>query len=140
MKLEFCTACGDEEPAKLVFHEIFPAAVAGEVETNLRTLCRLCDSKLALRLVASDTEEANRARSGYLAAASHDVRQPLYALSLFLETLKNRPHDEKSRTVIERMEETLDVAKNLIDTTLDLSKFDSTAILPAYEMFPIQAV
>jgi len=82
-------------------------------------------------LMARDrAEEANRAKSQFLAAASHDLRQPLHALSLFSATLSLRAADGTTSEIAGQINKALASLSTLVDSLLDISKLDAGAIRP----------
>jgi len=92
---------------------------------------------LARRLQAREAEaQAARARaeaasvskSSFLAAASHDLRQPLHALSLLLATLQERTHDAIASEMLEKIAISAASLDNLFKGLLDLSRFDAGAV------------
>jgi signal transduction histidine kinase/ActR/RegA family two-component response regulator len=78
-------------------------------------------------------ERANSAKTGFLAAASHELRQPLQALNLFVNVLSNRDHDEKTREIVEHIGESTLALENLLNALLDISKLDAGLIVPEVE-------
>jgi signal transduction histidine kinase/CheY-like chemotaxis protein len=85
-------------------------------------------------------EQADLAKSRFLAAASHDLRQPLHALSLFSATLRELELDAKQRSVVEQIYRNIDSLEALFDELLDISKLDAGYIRPNIVDFPIQRV
>lgn len=78
-------------------------------------------------------------RAKLLAAASHDLRQPLHSQALFVDALLAAPiADERTRYLAERIGATSDSLRTLLDGLLDISKLDADAVTPRYEKFPIQ--
>jgi CheY-like chemotaxis protein/two-component sensor histidine kinase len=75
-------------------------------------------------------EEANRAKSQFLAAASHDLRQPLHALSLFSATLTLRAADSTTGEIASHIDKALASLAALVDSLLDISKLDAGAVRP----------
>jgi len=75
-----------------------------------------------------EAEKANLAKSQFLAAASHDIRQPLQAVNLFLSSLKNRSRDVQDALLFERMEASVDSMSELLNSLLDVSKLDAQAV------------
>ncbi len=70
-------------------------------------------------------EKANQAKTDFLAAASHDLRQPIHAMSLLLNVLE-QPHDTQSVSrVTEQMRGTLDSLTHLLNALLDISRLDA---------------
>lgn len=81
-------------------------------------------------LVAIDAaEQANNAKSRFLAAASHDLRQPLSALSLYTGVLNNLPQ-EADRKVVANMQSCIDSLSGLLTDLLDLSKLQAGVVNP----------
>ncbi|MDZ4202102.1 MAG: HAMP domain-containing sensor histidine kinase [Gallionella sp.] len=95
-------------------------------------------------LVAQLTDEKQHAELGskmkskFFAAASHDLRQPMHALTLFVDVLKHRPHDEESARLIGQIERSVEVMATMFDALLDLSKLDAGVVQPQFEDFAIQ--
>lgn len=86
-------------------------------------------------------ERAIVAKSRFLAAASHDLRQPLHAMGLFLSALGNREHDPRKLEIIEDMGKSTEALNGLFNSLLDVSRLDAEIIefnpthLPAASMF-----
>jgi signal transduction histidine kinase/ActR/RegA family two-component response regulator len=76
----------------------------------------------------AEADRANNSKSKFLAAASHDLRQPLYSLSLFTSVLDESTKDPKTRKIIEQVNMSVDALKNLFDALLDISKLDAGAV------------
>jgi two-component system, sensor histidine kinase len=75
-------------------------------------------------------EQASLAKSQFLAAASHDLRQPLYALGLFSSSLNELRLDERGRDVVRRIQNSIGVMDSLFDGLLDLSKLEAGVVEP----------
>lgn len=96
------------------------------------------------RLVGQLTEEkqraeqANRMKSGFLAAASHDLRQPIHALMLFVEALKSHVQDKEGINLHHKIEHSVEVLGGMLDALLDVSRLDAGAIRPCYQWFSMQ--
>jgi signal transduction histidine kinase/CheY-like chemotaxis protein len=79
------------------------------------------------------TEElvaANQAKSRFLAAASHDLRQPMHALGLFVAQLKDRVRSPESAPLILRVEAAVAALQGLLDALLDVSRLDAGVVTP----------
>ncbi len=85
-------------------------------------------------------EQANLAKSKFLAAASHDLRQPLHAQGLFLIALKARLSDPELSELAHRIEKSTDTLRTLLDGLLDISKLDAGTLTPSLESFALQDV
>ncbi|WP_448206150.1 ATP-binding response regulator [Azospirillum sp. sgz302134] len=77
------------------------------------------------RAAAETAEDASAAKSRFLAMASHDLRQPMMALRLFLEVLNHRVGDPALRPVLDRANETLSALTDLFESLLDLSQLET---------------
>ncbi len=82
-------------------------------------------------------EEANRAKSRFLAAASHDLRQPLHALSLYGALLQRQANTPELKRVAEQMDVSLRSLTTLFDALLDISKLDAGVVQPNREKVPL---
>ncbi len=89
------------------------------------------------RRARAKAERANRAKSRFLAAASHDLRQPLQAARLFVAALRNRASDAASCEIVDRLDEAMASTENLLNALLDLSRLDAGALEPEIEDTPI---
>jgi len=83
-------------------------------------------------------ERANKANSAFLAAASHDLRQPVQALSLLNGALRRTVKDERALEMIEHQETSLTAMTNLLNSLLDISRLDAGVVSPDFESFPMQ--
>ena len=95
--------------------------------------------------VRRDTErqliEANRAKSRLLAAASHDLRQPVQTLNLLNRAaVRHAGTNVALRNVLERQQLALDTMGALLTSVLDISKLDSGAVRPEIVACPVEAV
>ncbi|MCK4711035.1 MAG: response regulator [Gammaproteobacteria bacterium] len=82
----------------------------------------------SLKIEKNKSESANLAKSRFLAAASHDLRQPLQALTLFTEALKEDVKEEKHHMLVDRVAKSLDALKGLLNSLLDISKLDAGGV------------
>jgi len=87
-----------------------------------------------------DAEAANVAKSRFLAQASHDLRQPLHAIGLFVETIADHPVDDKVASVISRVRRSLDSLSKLFESLLDVSLFDTGRIKVSLEHIRAQSL
>ncbi|MDA8127265.1 MAG: ATP-binding protein [Betaproteobacteria bacterium] len=83
-------------------------------------------------------ERANQAKSRFFAAASHDLRQPLHALSLFVAALKVRNRQPESQTLIDNIEASTAAMELLFDALLDISRLDAGTIEAHPVHFPLR--
>ncbi len=87
-----------------------------------------------LRSQKDRAEAADRAKSVFLAAASHDLRQPIHAMGLFLTALRTMAHapsavhPEELADICRRMQSSLDGLGQLLNMLLDVSRLDANAV------------
>lgn len=81
-------------------------------------------AEVALRSAKVEAELANKAKSRFLAAASHDLRQPLAAMTLYVDILKVRA-TERDRSVVSKLEACCASLSELLKKLLDMSKLDA---------------
>jgi signal transduction histidine kinase/CheY-like chemotaxis protein len=110
-----------------------PEAIAGSV-TDM-TEWRHKESQLLTERQAAETaqmeaEKANYAKGRFLATASHDMRQPIQASSLFLSILKNSSLNDEQERVVRYLEQANRACTDLLDTFLNASRFDADDIKP----------
>jgi signal transduction histidine kinase len=83
-----------------------------------------------LRSLRAAAEEANVTKSRFFAAASHDLRQPLHALGLFVETLQERAREADDRALVAGIRASTDRLSHMFNALLDLSRLDAGRVLP----------
>ncbi len=81
---------------------------------------------------------ANQTKSRFLAAASHDLRQPVHSLALFNEALAPEVKTQRGRALLDSINVTLMAHNSLLDSLLDISKLDAGVIEPKVAKFPIK--
>ncbi|WP_428623075.1 NahK/ErcS family hybrid sensor histidine kinase/response regulator, partial [Sedimenticola sp.] len=91
-----------------------------------------------LRLAKEAAEQANLSKDKYLAAASHDLLQPMNAARLLVSTLRERTLAEQDSYLVERVHLALEGAEELLNDLLYISKLDQQAVQPKFEVFSIQ--
>ena len=84
----------------------------------------------AQKEVAQQLDEANRAKSRFLAAASHDLRQPIQTLNLLNRAAKNTATDPTHQNIIDKQQKSLDSMSNLLNALLDISKLEAGIVKP----------
>jgi two-component sensor histidine kinase/PAS domain-containing protein len=78
-----------------------------------------------LELAKAVAERADRDRSRFLAAASHDLRQPLQSMSMLHGLLAAKASDPAMLRLIARLDETIDTMSGILDTLLDLNQMEA---------------
>lgn len=94
-----------------------------EIRERERIQCELREARDA-------AEAANQSKDKYLAAASHDLLQPLNAARLLISTLRERALPSAEANLVERTHQALEGAEDLLADLLDIARLDSRAIRP----------
>ena len=91
----------------------------------------------ALAVAKRAAEEANLAKSRFLAAASHDLRQPLHAVGILVSALAARLDDGRQKEIAAQIGECLETVSCLFDALLDISKLDAGVVSPDFAPVPL---
>jgi two-component system CheB/CheR fusion protein len=98
------------------------------------------EAAAALEYARLQADSANIAKSRFLAAASHDLRQPLQALVLLQELLVKVVVDEKAKKLVGRLDQTLGGMAGMLNALLDINQSEAGTVRAKIETFPIGAV
>jgi signal transduction histidine kinase len=104
-------------------------------EADERHMVELMESERRLQEALKAAEHASRAKSRFLAAASHDLRQPLHAFSFLAAALDMRCLDAPSREILQKMTDALEDLSVEFDALLDISKLDAGLVPIATSSF-----
>jgi signal transduction histidine kinase len=85
-----------------------------------------------------EAEKANRAKTDFLAAASHDLRQPLHAMQMYIAALREKSDNLETLDIIDNIDAVSVSTARLLSALLDVSQLESGAIKPQFEDFAIQ--
>jgi signal transduction histidine kinase/CheY-like chemotaxis protein len=100
----------------------------------------LWEQGVGLQNAKEDADRANKAKSVFLASASHDLRQPLNAMQMYIAALKTKVNDEEVLKIIEDINSVSASTARLLNALLDVSELEVGAIKPRYEEFPINNI
>ncbi|EIK94591.1 pas pac sensor hybrid histidine kinase [Pseudomonas sp. M47T1] len=101
---------------------------------------RVSERTEELREARDAAQAANLSKDKYLAAASHDLLQPLNAARLLISTLRERPLPVAEKGLVERTHQALEGAEDLLTDLLDISRLDQAAIKPDIDVYPLDEV
>jgi Na+/proline symporter/signal transduction histidine kinase len=107
-----------------------------QVESELREIAETLEMRVEerteqLRQAKLEAEQANHSKTKFVAAASHDLLQPMNAARLFVSALRSRDlGDAEVVSLAERVDTSLRAAEELVDALLDISKLDAGAVQP----------
>ncbi|AWJ94782.1 hybrid sensor histidine kinase/response regulator (plasmid) [Azospirillum baldaniorum] len=108
---------------------INPMRQNGQIIAWVGTAVDVHDSRMAREAA----EQADRSKSRFLAAASHDLRQPMQSMFFFAEALHSHVHSPRGRDALAMLERGMETLKGLLDSLLDVSQLDAGVIEPRIE-------
>jgi signal transduction histidine kinase len=109
------------------YRESFERIVGLKLRTEALAV-QLRAEKVVADAARAEAEIANRAKTQFFAAASHDLRQPLHAMGLFAEALRARSHDPEVARLVHSINESVDALEGLFSELLDITRIDSGGI------------
>ena len=108
--------------------------MASKLKGSYATLERKVDER------TQQLQIANQAKSRFLAAASHDLRQPLHALNLFVAQLRTETDPDEKKRLAVRIDAAVANMNELFNALLDISKLDAGALNISISEFPVNSV
>lgn len=109
-----------------------------EVDESVRLRNQNLDLVAELRKQKDEAEQANIAKSKFLAAASHDLRQPLHALALFTSILDESIQYPGVRKVVEQIRGSVEALQSLFNALLDISRLEAGVLKAEKLVFDLQ--
>jgi two-component system, sensor histidine kinase len=116
------------------------AAAIRDVTDRKRVESELVSARQSADAAREAADRANRGKSGFLATASHDLRQPLQTLSLLNGTLRRMVFDADAGQILAQQEQAIGAMSRLLNALLDISKLESGAVKPDPSDFSISAL
>lgn len=101
-------------------------------------LRRVTEEKMDAEQRRQIAEQAIHAKNNFLAAASHDLRQPLHALGLFLSVLERRLTDSENLDVLQKIKHSSEALNTLFNSLLDISRLDAGVVEVVPQTFVIK--
>ncbi len=93
-----------------------------------------------LEAAKEEAERANRAKSLFLASASHDLRQPMHAMRMYIAALRHQVKDKEAQAIVTDIEAVSNSTARLLNALLDVSRLEAGAVHPHFEVFAVQEV
>jgi signal transduction histidine kinase/ActR/RegA family two-component response regulator len=87
-----------------------------------------------LKTALDSASEANRAKTQFLAAASHDLRQPIHSMNVLVAALMSRQLDGTTREIVTLLDSVNQMLSKQLDGLLDISKLDAGIVKPSMEI------
>jgi signal transduction histidine kinase len=103
-------------------------------------IARLQAASRRLQEARGEAEAANVAKTKFLAAASHDLRQPMQALSMYASVLEERVTEASALRVVHGIKLSVTTLEQMFDSLLDISKIESGVVKPNVVAFPLMAL
>lgn len=128
---------GSEFPAEISLSP-FSSASGSFVSSVIRDVTSRKAMEADLIAARQEAERANKANTAFLAAASHDLRQPVQALALLNGALRRTVNSDLAVEMVESQRHSLDAMTNLLNSLLDISRLDAGKVEPEFEDFRIQ--
>src|SRR5690554_1216740 len=107
--------------------EVFRESIQIRDENREQNM-KLENDKLIIEKALNVARKANEEKNRFMAAASHDLRQPLHAMTLFLGSLRHMAPEGQMRELIDKIDETSMILHEQFNSLLDLSKFDAGVV------------
>lgn len=114
------------------------AAAIRDASERKRAEHELIKARESADQAREEADRANLSKSRFLATASHDLRQPLQALSMLHGTLSRLELPAHGREVLAQQGRAIDAMKRLLSALLDISKLESGAVKPQLSEFSLQ--
>ena len=115
----------------VVMARTYSSALGQAIALKSRTddlALKLRTEKVVAEEARRAAEAANRAKTQFFAAASHDLRQPLHAMGLFAEALRQRSHDPEVASLVNSINESVDALEGLFSELLDITRIDTGGV------------
>lgn len=120
--------------------DMFTDVVRSQIEIRDQNK-ELLQNRLDLEVALEDSVSANKAKTQFLAAASHDLSQPLHAMSMFIGNLKQTvSEDEKQQDLVKKIETTSEILKQQFDGLLDMTRYDAGGVTVQKQPFDLKAL
>jgi len=120
------------------YRRSFDQAIELKVRTE-RLAAQLQQEKAIAEEARRAAEAANRAKTQFFSAASHDLRQPLHAMGLFAEALRGKSRgDEEVTHLVNSINSSVDALEGLFGELLDITKIDTGGVEPQPQDFALR--
>ena len=128
---------GSEFPVEI---SLSPITQGGNlvVAAAIRDVTERKRAERALQEARQEAERANLAKSRFLATASHDLRQPVHALTLFVAALRPRVSDQEARRLLDHIDSSVQAMGGLFNGLLDISRLDAGVVEVHPQTFAMQ--
>ncbi|MBB4841841.1 signal transduction histidine kinase/CheY-like chemotaxis protein [Paucibacter oligotrophus] len=115
--------------------------MAGQLQASYAGLeAKVAERTEALSLARDEALQANAAKTRFLAAASHDLRQPMHTIGLLVGLLRERLRGRQAMELADKLNTSVALMEGLFGGLLDISKLDAGAVQVQPESFPLDGL
>lgn len=115
-------------------------AVAFSTAVLIALLYEMTSLYARLQNAVRAAKQADRAKSSFLSAASHDLRQPLQTLSLLQRALRPHIHDAAAGAILADISRSIGAMSAMLNSLLDINRLESGIVTPSISAFPVNAL
>ncbi|MCU4359167.1 MAG: hybrid sensor histidine kinase/response regulator [Acinetobacter sp.] len=98
---------------------------------------QLADALTEQQLAREQADKANMSKSRFIAAASHDLLQPMHAARLFSTVLEQSVHSEQERQTLQQLDRALYGAESMLSALLDIARLEGGSLQPKRQAYPL---
>mgnify|MGYP003382205381 CR=1 FL=1 len=107
---------------------------------NIDLIAQLTDQTQKAEAARQEADEANRMKTRFLAAASHDLRQPMHALGLFSDSLRRRLSEPDDRALADRICRSAEAVEETFNALMDVSRLDAGIVEANLQPCSLQSI
>ncbi|MCJ8160837.1 hybrid sensor histidine kinase/response regulator [Acinetobacter zhairhuonensis] len=98
---------------------------------------QLADALTEQQLAREQADKANMSKSRFIAAASHDLLQPMHAARLFSTALEQSVQSDEDRKTLQQLDRALHGAESMLSALLDIARLEGGTIQPKRQAYPL---
>lgn len=98
---------------------------------------QLADALAEQQLAREQADKANMSKSRFIAAASHDLLQPMHAARLFSTALEQSIQSDEDRKTLQQLDRALHGAESMLSALLDIARLEGGTIQPKRQAYPL---
>ncbi|MGZ5154421.1 MAG: sensor histidine kinase, partial [Burkholderiales bacterium] len=115
-------------------------AVAFSTAVLIALLYEMTSLHARLQNAVQSAKRADREKTNFLSAASHDLRQPLQTLNLLQRALKSHIHDAEARVILADISRSIGTMSGMLDSLLDINRLEAGAVAPSISAFSVNSL
>jgi signal transduction histidine kinase len=115
-------------------------AVAFSAAVLIALLYEMTSLQTRLQNAVRAAKQADRAKSSFLSAASHDLRQPLQTLSLLQRALQPHIHDAEADVILADIAHSIGTMSSMLNSLLDINRLESGIVTPSISAISVNAL